>query len=241
FIMIVCAVLLLALSGCFGEVVDDFTHTFRQGNLHEYATLYDTANKIPVYSAYRFDGLMNCRRNESWFIEPQLENRMASPRMESENRSINYQNQAVNADYENSGFHRGHLAPVYHARTQSCSDATFTLTNAAPQNSRFNQGQWRVTEKKVATILTQICSGNSAYIVTGVVPDNNRHIGNRVSIPSHFWTAYCCLNNNRRVISSSGFLGENTNDRVQEIPVRVLDENLTALYHQKFQVFGGHC
>ncbi len=56
--------------------------------------------------------------------------------------------QALNGDYEKSGFHKGHLAPVYQAESQDCADATFTLTNAAPQNPSFNGGQWRVLEKK---------------------------------------------------------------------------------------------
>jgi len=36
-----------------------------------YATYYDTDNKIPVYSAYRFRGLQSCKR-KNWYIEPQV-------------------------------------------------------------------------------------------------------------------------------------------------------------------------
>ncbi|XP_072513550.1 endonuclease domain-containing 1 protein [Salminus brasiliensis] len=260
--------LLLALPGCFSAVVNFSTCPqffadpggtvspptifargryqqicqIRQGNLHEYATLYDTANKIPVYSAYKFDGLMDCKRNDSWFIEPQLEDSTKDVYMKREDKSITYQNQAVNADYENTGFDKGHLAPVYHARSQSCSDATFTLTNAAPQNKSFNRGQWKVTESTVAKALTQRCKRNSAYIVTGVVPDYNRPpLKNRVRVPSHFWTAYCCLDNNRRVTASSGFLGVNVNVPVQEMPVAYLEGNLTNLYATQFSVFGLNC
>jgi len=37
-----------------------------------YATYYDTGNKIPVYSAYRFRGLKHCERKSNWYIEPQV-------------------------------------------------------------------------------------------------------------------------------------------------------------------------
>uniref|UniRef100_A0A3B4CBH9 Endonuclease n=1 Tax=Pygocentrus nattereri TaxID=42514 RepID=A0A3B4CBH9_PYGNA len=259
--------LLLALSRCSSEVVTDFTQTCPQffanpggtlspptvfpgkkykqicqilGNTYEYATLYDTANKIPVYSAYRFNGLMQCTRQSNWYIEPQLENINYSKKMATESSVTNIQNQAVNDDYANSGYDRGHLAPVLHATSQSCSDATFTLTNAAPQDKSFNRGQWRITEKAVADTLVQNCKGNSAYIVTGVVPGTGK-LKNRVRIPSYFWTAYCCLDNNQQVKAASGFLGQNKNVPVQEMSIKNLDTMLSGLYGPVFNVFGGKC
>ncbi|KAL0151496.1 hypothetical protein M9458_053201, partial [Cirrhinus mrigala] len=48
--------------------------------------------------------------------------------------------QALNRDYRKSGRDKGHLEPVFQANSQDCADATFTLTNAAPQNPSFNRG-----------------------------------------------------------------------------------------------------
>ncbi|KAL7852953.1 hypothetical protein SRHO_G00187380 [Serrasalmus rhombeus] len=170
--------LLLAFSGCSSEVVPDFTETCpeffampggtlfpptiftgnnykqicqKREDTHEFATLYDTENRIPVYSAYRFEGIKHCKRQKIWYIEPQLE--ALGPNMASESSKLKIQNQATGEDYKNSGYDRGHLAPVYHSRSQSCSHATFTLTNTAPQNSSFNQDQWRITEEAVAQTL----------------------------------------------------------------------------------------
>ena len=163
--------------------------------------------------------------------------------MAPESSVTNIQNQTVNEDYDNSGYHRGHLAPVLHARSQSCSNATFTLTNAAPQTCSFNKGQWRITERKVADHLAKKCKGNSAFIVTGVVPGYNEPpLKNRVIIPSHFWTAYCCLDNNLKEIDSSGFIGLNLNEPVKQTSVSNLEKNLTSLYDQgTFHIFGGKC
>ncbi len=139
--------------------------------------------------------------------------------------------QALNGDYEKSGFHKGHLAPVYQAQSQNCADATFTLTNAAPQNPSFNGGQWRVLERNIAEELSDQCLPKkySIYIVTGVVPGANK-IKNRVNVPSHFWTAYCCLDNNNICKISSGFIGENTNITPKTKTVKDLEKDLATLY-----------
>ncbi|XP_058637935.1 endonuclease domain-containing 1 protein-like [Onychostoma macrolepis] len=237
--MLLLHVLMLSLlSGGLAKVVQDFESECRQffangksptrfsesqykqicqtlDNDVYYATFYDTDNKIPVYSAYKFEGLMGCTRLNKWYIEPQLDSNNASPNMQLE-KDVKKQGrgarQALNGDYEKSRFDKGHLAPVYQANSQICADATFTLTNAAPQNPSFNRGQWRVLEGNIAKELSDQCLPNkySVYIVTGVVPGNN-NINNRVKVPSHFWTAYCCLDNNNKCQISRGFIGENTN------------------------------
>ncbi|XP_053472093.1 endonuclease domain-containing 1 protein-like [Ictalurus furcatus] len=276
--------LLLPLSICLAEVVNDFTEScpgffanpnhvvspptgfsgnrFRQicqtrNNQAEFATLYDTENRIPVYSAYRFTKLMGCKRNDKnkWYIEPQLEDGNLWPNMSTESavrkQGVRIVNQAVNADYSGSRLHKGHLAPVLHANSQECADATFTLTNAAPQNPSFNSGKWKVTEREMAYVLNTDCTdeGLRAFVVTGVVPGNNI-MNNKVRIPSHFWTAFCCLDNNNQTNCSGAYIGENSNDFA---PYRksVLDveTELTQLYGEhfrniipfKFQFFDGKC
>ncbi|KAK9980597.1 hypothetical protein ABG768_000190 [Culter alburnus] len=107
--------------------------------------------------------------------------------------------QALSEDYEKSGYDRGHLAPVYQAESQKCAEATFTLTKAAPQDRCFNREE-----------LSQKCSQYSVFIVTGVVP-GTQTLNNRVNVPSHFWTAYCCLDQNNKCQFSDGFIGENMN------------------------------
>ena len=41
-------------------------------NKYRYATLYDTHNRIPVYSAYKFTGYTQLTRRTTWMIEPQV-------------------------------------------------------------------------------------------------------------------------------------------------------------------------
>ncbi len=68
--------------------------------------------------------------------------------------------------------------------------ATSTLTNAAPQNSDFNRNAWLRHEKAV---IEDLKSCDVAYVVTGVVPDTNHKINNRVTVSKYYWRATCCL------------------------------------------------
>lgn len=56
--------------GLFGENYKKICQTLNDKAY--YATLYNTDNRIPVYSAYKFEGLMDCNRLGNFFIEPQV-------------------------------------------------------------------------------------------------------------------------------------------------------------------------
>ncbi|XP_055062641.2 endonuclease domain-containing 1 protein-like [Misgurnus anguillicaudatus] len=216
-----------------------------RNNKPYYATLYDTNNKIPVYSAYNYTGKVMCDRQSNWYIEPQLEDIKEKINMGPKGK-LALNNQASNEDYktESNILHRGHLAPVYHAASKKCSDATFTLTNAAPQYSSFNQGQWKKVEQDMASIAKERCS--TANIVTGVVAGNFINtplINNRVRVPSHFWTAYCCKNKTN-ILISGGVIGINSNDNLTpcQKPVKDLELELKYLYNvQSFRLFDNNC
>ncbi|KAF4115140.1 endonuclease domain-containing 1 protein-like [Onychostoma macrolepis] len=205
-----------------------------------YATFYDTFNKTPVYSAYRFEGIKHCRRHTSWYIEPQIDDNNGGPNVASEGSVdilVRGARQALNRDYYRSGYHKGHLAPVYLANSQRCARATFTLTNAAPQAPYFNSVWWWDVEKSLAEYLERGCYLQPVYIVTGVVP-GTRYLNNRVNVPSHFWTAYCCLDQNNRCSDSWGVIGTNDdNSTIERMSVSDLEEELENLYGATFQVF----
>ncbi|XP_016390078.1 endonuclease domain-containing 1 protein-like [Sinocyclocheilus rhinocerous] len=210
-----------------------------QNYVYYYATFYDTDKRIPLYSAYKFKEIKNCTRLNNWYIEPQLDDDNGSPNMQFENEKIQGLgvHQALDEDYRNSGYDRGHLAPVFQAQSQSCADATFTLTNAAPQNPSFNRGQWRILERNITIFLQSECKLYTVYIVTGVVP-GTKNISDRVKVPSHFWTAFCCLDNNKKCQISRGFIGVNENITPKNETVKDLEKELETLYKVKsFKLF----
>ncbi|KAL0970657.1 hypothetical protein UPYG_G00245200 [Umbra pygmaea] len=187
-------------------------------NTYRFATLYDTTNRIPVFSAYTFTGTggRGRPRNQRWMIEPQL-NVGDSKSMKTDPGKDLYELQAGNMDYNNSitinGVNRGHLFPSSHAPDEDTKRSTFTLTNIVPQAVTFNGGSWNKMENKVRDILQNQCIDNNdmikAHVVTGAVPSVNNKLNKRVNIPSHMWTAYCCYNNNLKRWMSEAHWGEN--------------------------------
>ncbi|XP_071234810.1 endonuclease domain-containing 1 protein-like [Salvelinus alpinus] len=186
-------------------------------NIYRFATLYDTINRIPVFSAYTFTGPpTGPRPNQPWMIEPQLNGVNNSPEMKI--MGEHYQHQAGNYDYSNSiqnkGVNRGHLFPNSHAHDLDTQKSTFTLTNIVPQVVSFNDGSWKEMERNVREKLMTDCFSNNrkikAYVVTGAVPSKSNTLKNalnntlknalndRVNIPDLMWTAYCCLNKKKK-------------------------------------------
>ncbi|XP_021433441.2 endonuclease domain-containing 1 protein-like [Oncorhynchus mykiss] len=205
-----------------------------------YATLYDTNNKIPVYSAYELQHA-DIERKDYWYVEPQLDGgshlcMSGLNQIPSNNRG---DHQALNRDYEKSGYDKGHLYPVHHTSTQSSMLATSTLTNAAPQDPGFNRGQWRVHEEDLAELLNNACS--KAYVVTGVVPDDTQ-IGDGVKVAKYYWSAYCCISKSHTT-ESAGYVGPDNNGRVQTLTVKDLETRLSGpgYYGSPFYVFQGRC
>ncbi|XP_050959829.1 endonuclease domain-containing 1 protein-like [Labeo rohita] len=179
-----------------------------------YATLYNTAWRIPIYSAYVFKS-PNIGRGDAWFIEPQLDS-INEPCMRAEGPN-NGNNQAVNSDCVGSNYDKGHLYPVQHTNNHLSMLATSTLTNAAPQNLNFNRGQWSTHEKAV---ILDLQSCDEAYVVTGVVPDINLRIPTnnpRVTVSKYYWRATCCKKG--QTFRGKGYFGPDNNGKVQSLPI----------------------
>ncbi|XP_051249486.1 endonuclease domain-containing 1 protein-like [Dicentrarchus labrax] len=122
-------------------------------DVRRFLTLYDTQNRIPVFSAYVYREDGKGTRYNKWKIEPQLENRGGNNMVNVERNGI-YNNQAGDIDYRKNGlgFDRGHLFPSSHAFNQDDKISTFTLTNIVPQIKAFNGKSWGRME---------ICGGGS--------------------------------------------------------------------------------
>uniref|UniRef100_W5LJN0 Endonuclease domain-containing 1 protein-like n=1 Tax=Astyanax mexicanus TaxID=7994 RepID=W5LJN0_ASTMX len=223
-------------------------------NQYRYATLYDTANKIPVYSAYKYMRTVKCkvkRRKITWKIEPQVRNptmQRLQTKQSTEN-DMTLQNkwpkselQAYKSDYDNSGYNRGHLYPHCHTPDEETSESTFTLTNAAPQKWKFNDWWYKNVEAKVKIDLTTCVNARrKSYVVTGVVPSTGEEPltlkNSRVNVPTHFWTAYCCCYNNEQC-QFRGFTMQKEDTTPEEFTsLDTFNNKLSALYNKTFKVW----
>ncbi|XP_065133712.2 uncharacterized protein [Paramisgurnus dabryanus] len=228
-----------------------------------FATLYSVPHRIPLYSAYTFDRacLTPVTRRDIWYIEPQISNPSSQtdymvretkiPRTSKDIKQF----QATSSHYIGTGYDRGHLNPNCFGR-----EATFTLTNAVPMDACFNRIYWKSWEIKLKTFLkTKIKNdGNltTVYIVTGAVPDRNVRIPQfsedpeKVTVPSHIWTAVCYLHlNDEEKSLSFGYIGKNQPSQpdINIMSISDLNAKLSKLYSevsgsdQSITVFADDC
>ncbi|XP_064786999.1 endonuclease domain-containing 1 protein-like [Oncorhynchus masou masou] len=225
----------------------------KYNNIYRFATLYDTTNRIPVFSAYTFSGRGGRRQSQSWKIEPQLE--IIDVEHMTTQRGARDFHQAVDADYNarksSIVLDRGHLFPCSYVPDDDTMASTFTLTNAVPQERGFNRGRWKTMECRVRTALELNCKDNNnkikAYVVTGAVPSSSssRKLNNRVNIPDLMWTAFCCYNNNLNQWVAQAHWGENQKEvkgkTLKPETLEALEGKLNQIYNVGVKVFDNKC
>lgn len=94
----------------------------------------------------------------------------------------------VTADYKNSGYDRGHMAPAADMRwSEQAMKESFYMTNMCPQNHNNNAGDWKDLEELVRDLANVY--GN-IYICCGpIVTDASVTIGTvrRIVVPQAFY------------------------------------------------------
>ncbi|KAK1154586.1 hypothetical protein AOXY_G28566 [Acipenser oxyrinchus oxyrinchus] len=204
-----------------------------------FATMYNKNSFIPLYSAYVYGhqppgaqgtqicgkgtGAVHTCSRERWCIEPEVRNQIPTFYCCYNYRAVFSGSQAVDDDYKgknSQSYNRGHLNPQGH-HEGNAAEATFTLTNSVPQvvelNTKWaNQYEDNIQNEINTATGTRPCT--SAYVLTGVLAsNNNNNMNNRVNIPSHIWSAFCCVNNGVPTGSKAFLLGNNPNDQNQNV------------------------
>ncbi|XP_057878831.1 endonuclease domain-containing 1 protein-like [Melospiza georgiana] len=221
----------------------------RFSNSYHYATLYDRDRRIPVYSAYKYRPGPYKRPSRKWMVEPQLIGKNNLKEMTSENNLIyNHsftldqikESQAIDDDYKGQkDLTRGHLSPNGHQYSEESKNATFTLTNIVPQDETLNNVNWNAYESKTMPQKTQGCT--TTYVITGAVPGNTYVSNNRVNVPSHIWSAACCMLD-KKPPKAWGAIAENKSKKeVKQLSLEDLENSLTKLYGKKVNLFKNAC
>ncbi|XP_048759715.2 endonuclease G, mitochondrial-like [Ostrea edulis] len=153
-----------------------------------YVVHYDRRNKVPrwvfeIITKEQVDKNDNVTRNACSFTE---------------DLDVHPFFRSTNADYEGSGYDRGHMAAASnHRNSQKAMNDTFCLSNIAPQVGKgFNQGVWKDLEKYTRALARKythvyVCSGplylpsreadGKLYVKYEVIGKNH------VSVPTHFF------------------------------------------------------
>lgn len=115
---------------------------------------------------------------------------------------------AVDADYYNSGFDRGHMCPAADNKWNvEAMFQSFLFTNICPQNHSLNIGDWNEMENQCRRWAAQY---DNIYIVCGPIFYDKKHktIGrNRIPVPEAFFKVVLRLGRNPQAI---GFIYKNT-------------------------------
>ena len=116
--------------------------------------------------------------------------------------------QAVDDDYRNSGWDRGHLAPAADMKwSEQAMDESFYLSNVSPQNGNLNRGVWKSIEELTRDNAQRY---GEILVVTGPVFTSKKGLGyigdNRVMIPNAFYKVLLAYDNGYTGI---GFYCEN--------------------------------
>ncbi|XP_029010297.2 endonuclease domain-containing 1 protein-like [Betta splendens] len=208
----------------------------RYNNKYHFATLYDTAHRIPVYSAYVFESNAKTKRRRKWFVEPQLADRSLAMKEMKTQGEMKVKNilkiedkQAVDADYDSLApswlYDHGHLNPCGHHAEEGCA-ATFTLTNVVPQNKKLNNGPWAVYETSSKEIFKKC---KTAFVLVGAIPSEANWLQrggvNRVNVPQSLWQAFCCVDKNQQA-SSGAARAQNMDTQVERVALAELQEFL---------------
>lgn len=102
------------------------------------------------------------------------------------------------ADYKNSGYDRGHMAPAADMKwDKKALNESFMMTNIVPQANSLNSGTWKRLEEKCRQ---WAAADSKIYIVCGPVISDKaiEFIGeNRVFVPRRFFKAILSIDGDR--------------------------------------------
>lgn len=105
------------------------------------------------------------------------------------------------ADYERTGFDRGHLCPSEDRDSSpEANAATFVLSNVVPQAPSLNRGVWKSLEDYARK---RVDEGNEAYIVAGVTGSGGTGeqgrttslANGKITVPAYCWKVVLLLPN----------------------------------------------
>ncbi len=141
-----------------------------------FAVLHSGSHKAPVFVAERLNRssvtqAKGRQRTDKFFADARL------PRAE----------RAELADYQGSGYSRGHMAPAGNMASAEAMAQSFSLANMVPQNQTHNAGPWSQIEQDTRSY-AQRAQGD-VYVFTGPVYSGpTRTIGpGKVQVPSHLF------------------------------------------------------
>jgi endonuclease G len=131
---------------------------------------------------------------------------------------------AKHEDYTRTGYDRGHLKPAGdELYSQRRKDATFIMSNVAPQYPGFNRGIWKRLEEYVRE--TAIESDSIIVVTGGILDDSLNTIDSNICIPTNFYKVLFIYNDGK--CKKEAYIMPNTSSKhpisTYKVDMRVLE------------------
>lgn len=145
------------------------------------------------------------------------------------------ENQALMADYVDSGYERQQLNPSsLHKGDHQM--ATYTLTNAVPVPKDVRETwDWEVNNLISRALAPHCEKGKDLYLLSGAVPSSVK-VKDKVSVPESLWLAACC-DDGSKAWSTAFAKQVAAGSRLKELPLKDLEKQHLA----GAQLFKDHC
>ncbi|XP_026225469.1 uncharacterized protein LOC113168644 [Anabas testudineus] len=190
-----------------GTILDQNRYKIMCENMRSFVMLYDTAKRIPVFSAYKYRGEQEWKRSPNDKLESEHEDR----NIRLLNRFNIYKHQPYNRGPFSHGF-----------------DETDKMsTEIVPEEGPFNQGGWNRMEKCIKCVMDKYCKNNNnnieGFVVTGAQSNSYWRF------PFMPWSAFCCYSSSMNTWLASANWGKS-----QLKQMKTLEELQLALDIQPF-------
>ncbi len=135
-------------------------------------------------------GYSEWRRNPLWvaFRASKIEGEHGGARPDHFNQDQRTLFEVESDDYRKSGYDRGHMAPNYlisRLYGREAQQATFLMSNVAPQTKRLNQLLWqRIEEAEADVVAPRI---GELWVITGPVYGDGKRLPSGVEVPEAFY------------------------------------------------------
>lgn len=168
-----------------------------------FTVCYSSRDRQPYWAAYTLTkedvSYKKAKRKDNFRVD-----------LEVVNKGLN---SAELSDYRGSSYDRGHLVPsADRDNSQAENNATFLLSNIAPQAKNLNRFIWNALENEVRKLAKE---HETVYITTGGVLNYDtlapvKFIGDSVTVPKQFYKVLLIKDRNK--YHSIGYVMPNSND-----------------------------
>lgn len=168
----------------------------QQYNQHSLPELLDNKNRDLYYLCFEGFGVgySGVTKTAVWSAEhltrQRIETANTLERVDNFHEESRLPNsaKALLADYQKTGYDRGHLSPNADMATLEQQYDSFSLANMVPQNPKNNRGTWKSLEARTRYLALK---HGEIYVVTGTayLGKSIKKLHNHVYVPSHLYKA----------------------------------------------------